>query len=335
MSKNPMDSILFRKYTPKTIDDYICSDEFKEFLKGVVKDGKDFPHLLLSGIQGTGKTSLCIMLAEQLNAEYKYVNASKERGIDVIRNKVTNFCSSGKSLIYDYKFKILILDEMEQLTPEAQASLKSDIELYSSTTKFLCTTNNPHKIIAPIRDRLTLINTGTDFSKEMKKKYFKRLMYIIKNEGIELIGKDNKEFKKSIQKVLLKDYPSLRTPINLIQLESSKNNGKIDFIELANKKDVSKDLLKKIKVLLKKEDITGLHKLVFKHSKYLDTDTFYKWLLKNISEISDNDNSVMAELGKFIGERYYQSYIVTIKEINILSTLMGIIILKEEYKEGE
>lgn len=335
MSKsNPVNSILFRKYAPKEIDDYICSDEFKDFIKGIIEDEKDFPHLLLSGIQGTGKTSFCIMLAEALEAEYKYINASKERGIDVIRTKVTNFCSSGKSMLYNYKYKILILDEMEQLTPEAQASLKSDIELYSITTKFLCTTNNPHKIIAPIRDRLTLVNTGTDFSKEMKKKYFKRLMYIIKNENIELVGKDKPEFKKSLQKVLMKDYPSFRTPINLIQYEAGKNDGKIDFIKLANKKDVSKDVYKKIMKYIKSENIGELHKLVFKYSKYLDTDNFYKWLLKNINEISGKDEFIMAELGKFIGERYYQSYTVTIKEINIISTLMGIFVLKEELKES-
>lgn len=319
------EKVLFRKYAPKTIDEYVCSDDLKMLITNIVEGKKDYPGLIFSGIQGTGKTSLCLMLADILNADYKYINASKERGIDVIRTKINDYCTSGKSLTKSYPYKIVILDEMEKLTIDAQDSLKADIEIFSNDVKFLCTTNNHFKINPAIRDRLELVKVGVDNSNEAKKKFLKRLIHIMKSEGIEYTGD-----MKNIAKVLLKSFPSFRTPINLIQVESVKNEV-IDFDKLSAKKEEEvNDIFKEMLNLLDRRDSIGIHSFVYEKAKLIDRDEFYGFLSKNLEKITKGDHARMILIGESLGDRYFQSFNVMVIEINYISALYNILYILEE-----
>lgn len=322
MSRFLDDGILFLKYRPKTIEDFVCDDNFRTFMKEVV-DGKEFPHLLLSGIHGTGKTSFAKMIPELLDADYLFINGSKETGVDMVRTKITDFCSSRANIDSNYKYKIVIIDEMERLSTSAQSSLKSDMETFSVTSKFILTTNNPLSIIPEIRDRIYTVNLGTDLSKDMKKQYFQKLVNIMKNENIEYVGD-----KKNIISVLMKGFPSFRYPINLIQMESIKGEGKIDFDELSNRVDENEDFIEKVIKLIKEKDINESHKLICEYGGNINLSQFYKSLSERIFELSESSDEIL-EMGRVISEKYFQSFTVNVKEINLMGVIFTLIMLKE------
>lgn len=312
------------KYRPKNIEDYVCNEKMENFIKGILA-GKDFQPLLLSGVAGTGKTTLALMIAERLEADYLFINGSKDNSIDIVRTKIENFCGSRTAFMSKYKYKIVIIDEMEGLSDSAQKALKTDTEKFETNTRFIFTTNNPHKIIPPIRDRFKFIEMGKDFSKQTKKKYFKRIVNIMKKEGIKYSGD-----RKNMIKVLLRDYPSFRKPLNLIQFEASANDGFIDFDKLVNIKEVDDEFLEKVIELIKKEDVMGCHKIAFEYGNNINLDSFYMGLMERILEYCDDDTNEIMEIGKFISDKYAESYITNVKEITIAGTLFGIIYLKGE-----
>ena len=145
-------SLWCEKYRPTTIDGYVFADEN---LKNTIQKWittKDIPHILFSGPAGTGKTTLAQILVNEVGIDqydYLYINASRERGIDIIRDRIDNFAA----LTPWGKQRIILLDEAEGLTPDAQNTLKGIIEQYSMTSRFMFTCNNPHRIIPPIHSR--------------------------------------------------------------------------------------------------------------------------------------------------------------------------------------
>lgn len=316
------DGILFLKYRPKKIDDFICSEGFKTFMKEIV-DGKEFPHILLSGIHGTGKTSFAKMIVDLLNADYLFINGSKETGVDMVRTKINNFCSSRANVDSDYKYKIVIIDEMERLSVSAQSSLKSDMETFSTTTKFILTTNNPLSIIPEIRDRIYKVELGNDLSKEMKKEYFHKLIDIMKKENIKYTGD-----KKNIVSVLMKGFPSFRYPINLIQMEAIKGSNKIDFDKLANRVDENEDFSDTIIKFIKEKNIQEAHKFICEYGGNINLTQFYKTLSDRLFDLSDDGEEIL-EMGKQISDKYFQSYTTNVKEVNIMGIVFTLIMIKE------
>ena len=149
------DMMWIEKYRPKTIDEIIGQDETKTRLKGFV-ESKSLPHLLFAGPPGTGKTSTVITLATEIFGEGNIsgnlleLNASDDRGIDIIRNEVKDFA---KTLPIDAPFKIISLDEADALTSAAQHALRRTMEKYVSSSRFVLLCNYPGKIIEPIQSR--------------------------------------------------------------------------------------------------------------------------------------------------------------------------------------
>lgn len=140
------------KYRPRTFDQMALSPEDRTLLKGCVEKG-EIPHFLFSGPPGTGKTTTAKILLDNLDCQALILNASDERGIDTVRNKVGTFART-QSL---KKWNIVFLDEADQLTQDAQATLRNMIETYAETCRFILTCNYLHKIIPPIQSRLMRI----------------------------------------------------------------------------------------------------------------------------------------------------------------------------------
>lgn len=151
MSKNN-NNLWVEKYRPTTIDDYVFHDEtLKAAVHQMIAD-KRIPQLLFSGVQGSGKTTLAQILIESMGLDVTDVltiNASDERGIDVFREDIKNFCSAASM----GEFKIVHLEEADALTPQAQRALKSFMEEVSEYVRFILTCNQVNKIIPPIRSR--------------------------------------------------------------------------------------------------------------------------------------------------------------------------------------
>ena len=141
------------KYRPAMLDDVIISDDTKKMIRDAINGG-NIPNMVLHGSAGTGKTSVCKVIANEIGADLLYINASMERSIDVIRDRVVSFSSS---VSFSGGPKIVLLDEAEGLTGLAQNSLRGVVEEFTST-RFFFTTNHINKIIAPIRSRCVNIS---------------------------------------------------------------------------------------------------------------------------------------------------------------------------------
>jgi replication factor C small subunit len=177
-------TIWIEKYRPSTLADIVGQDEIVERLSSYVKSG-NLPHLLFTGSAGVGKTTAAVTLAREFfkdnwQRNFREMNASDERGIDVVRNQIKEFARTGRD--GDVPFKILFLDEADALTTDAQAALRRTMESYAQTCRFILSCNYSSKIIDPIQSRCAIYRfkpLGADAVKE-------EVCRIAKREGLRI-----------------------------------------------------------------------------------------------------------------------------------------------------
>lgn len=220
------------KYRPESIDDFLGQDEIKEKFKTYIHK-KDLPHLLLCGFSGVGKSSLSKILARRISgSSYLYFNASNERGIDTVRNKIERFCST-KSL--GDNLKIIICDEYDNMTPDAQKAARHTIEKYHKKVRFILTANYRDKIIDAIQSRCTIYT----FEGPPKKPLIAKMCKILKKENVEYETQD-------VVKVVNWHYPDIRSTID--SLQQLTIDGKLkDISKLRKDREELFDLIKKQK----------------------------------------------------------------------------------------
>jgi replication factor C small subunit len=180
-------TIWTEKYRPKDFCDVLGQDEIVSRVAAFVKE-KNMPHLLFSGPAGVGKTSLSLVIARKLfsdswHSNFLELNASDERGIDVIRNNVKDFART--RALGDVPFKIIYLDECDALTREAQQALRRTMENYTQTCRFILSANYSSKIIDPIQSRCAIFR----FKPLPKQDVIKLVHKIAKEEGIKITEK--------------------------------------------------------------------------------------------------------------------------------------------------
>ena len=206
-------SIWVDKYRPKTFNQIIGQDYFIDRVRAFVKS-KSLPHLLFAGVPGTGKTTTALVVARELYGENGMsgnvleLNASDDRGIDVIRNTIKEFAKL-KSLA-DVPYKIIILDEADSLTKEAQQALRRTMEKYSATCRFILACNEISKLIDPIQSRCVIFKF-----KPLTEKNLRELIKKIEKE------EEIKVTEKAIEILIKSTKGDLRKLVNTLQAASS------------------------------------------------------------------------------------------------------------------
>ncbi len=206
------------KYRPTTLEEYVGNETIKNKIADYLKQGS-IQNLLFYGVAGTGKTTLAKLIAKNLNCDLLYINASDERGIDTIRDKIIPFASS----MSFNDVKIVILDEADYITPQAQATLRNTIEACSATTRFIFTCNYLERIISPLQSRCQTF----EITPPSKLNIVKHLKDIIDGENIKVKAND-------LAIVVNNFYPDIRKIINTIQGSIIDNQIKIDNDSLKN-----------------------------------------------------------------------------------------------------
>ena len=210
------------KYRPTTLEEYVGNEIIKDKIADYLKQGS-IQNLLFHGVAGTGKTTLAKLIAKNLNCDLLYINASDERGIDTIRDKIIPFASS----MSFNDVKIVILDEADYITPQAQATLRNTIESCSKTTRFIFTCNYLERIISPLQSRCQTF----EITPPSKDEVIDLICEISVKEELKINTKNNTD---NVLSVVDTHYPDIRKIVNTIQGSIVDGEVKIDNASLKN-----------------------------------------------------------------------------------------------------
>jgi replication factor C small subunit len=268
-----MKQLWVEAYRPKDVDGYVFRDEAqREQVKQWIKEGA-IPHLLFSGSAGIGKTTLAKILITALNVdEYDIlqINASRDNGVDFIRTRIEGFVST----MPFGKFKIVLLDEADYLSPGAQAVLRGLMETYSDTARFIMTCNYPHKIIPALHSRCQ----GFHIEKVDHTEFTARAATVLVTEGVEFDLDTLDSYVKAT-------YPDLRKCLNLLQMNSTDNKLKAPSETGTGTSDYKLAMID----LFKQGKIREARKLLCEQARPEEMEEIISWAYNNLSLWSKTD----------------------------------------------
>jgi len=291
------------KYRPSTLNDIVLNKTARTYFNNVQEE-KNIPNVLFVGKPGIGKTSLAkIIVKDILKCQYLYINASDENGIDTIRTKVLNFAQT-QSLFGS--IKIIILDECDGLSIDAQKALRNSIEEYHDLTRFVLTANYKHKIIPALQSRCQIFDISYD-----KNDYITKLISIVKAEGLK-ISKD--QFTSIIDSC----YPDFRKGINTLQKYNLSGG---NDPEVFNNVEFFDGLLD----LLRNKKYTTIRKHIIKNESVFnnDYDELFKHLFNYMYECKLNEDKKRDCLIT-VSRYFYQNSQCIDQEINFYSCILDL-----------
>ena len=293
------------KYRPDTLENYIGNDNLKAKLEQFIKN-QDIPHLLFCGTAGTGKTTAAKILVKNIECDYLFINASDENSVDTIRTKIKNFAAT-----MSFKpMKIIVLDEADFITPQAQAALRNLMEVFSKNTRFILTCNYVERIIDPLISRSQVFKLTPPSKKEVA-------VHVMKILDTEKVSYE----KGTLAALVTSYYPDIRRILNNSQLQviDGKLQINVDEIIAGDYKLQVLDMLASNLPL--KDKVNGVRQIVA-DSNVKDFTELYRVLFDKVQDYAPTKvpQGILA-----IAEGQYRDSFVVDKEINFVATLYNIL----------
>ena len=288
--------LFVEKYRPKDLNGFVGDDTVRTKIQDYLDTGK-LQNLLLFGPAGTGKTSLAKLIVNQLEADHLYINASDERGIDTIRDKIIPFASS----IGFNGLKVVILDESDYLTAQAQATLRNVMESFSASCRFILTCNYLDRIISPLQSRCMAFGIIPPSKKEVGQ-------HVLQICDQEKIGYT----KEDLGKIIITHYPDIRKILNTVQ--GSLKGGKLvlDSKSLKNTEFENKV----VEGLKNKINLKEIRQIIA-DSGATQFESLFRCLYDSVEEYTTNIGDAIIIISQY---QYEYSFVVD-KEICIAAML--------------
>ena len=299
-----MKELWVEKYRPKTVEGYVFRDDAQRKQVATWINDKSIPHLLFSGNAGIGKTTLAKLLFNELDLnplDILEINASRTNGVDEVRNKIVSFVQ----MIPFGDFKVVLLDEADYLSPNAQAALRGVMEEYHTTARFILTCNYPNRIIPAIHSR----TQGFHIAKIDQTEFTARLATILITEGIT-------PDLDTLDTYVKATYPDLRKCINMIQQNIVDNN----LVKPSEGDSGAADWKLEMVELFKARKISEARKLLCGKVRAEEMEEIYRWLYDNIELFGSEDKQDAAVLT--IKQGLVDHTLVVDPEINLAATLI-------------
>ena len=298
------------KYRPHKIEDCILPDRLKKVFQEYVTEG-NIPNLMLTGTAGCGKTTVAKAMCEEIGCNFLFINSSDERGIDMLRTKIKGYAST---VSLTGGRKVIILDEADYLTPEAQAGLRGAIEEFSDNCSFIFTCNFKARLIDALHSRCSVVDftLKADEKLVMASQMFRRLTNILNEEGI---GYD----KQVLGKIVQRYFPDYRRTLNELQRYSTSGNidaGVLSQIDSVRKLD---DLIK----ALKDKDFSTMRKWVTNNSD-IDMSRIFRIIYDGLYEYLKPESIPAAVI--VLAKYQYQAAFVADQELNLVACLTEVMI---------
>jgi replication factor C small subunit len=298
-------TIWTERYRPDNLENYIGNDVIRAKLEQYIRT-QDIPHLLFYGTAGTGKTTAAKILVKNIDCDYMFINASDERGIDTVRDKIKGFAST----VGFAPLKIVVLDEADFLGREAQPALRNMMEAYSASTRFILTANYLERIIDPLVSRTQVYKLTPPSKKDAAKK----LADILKNENVEYDT-------KTIAQIVNAYYPDIRKCINTAQLQTRDGKLQVSIDELIGQ-DVKLKVVDALTSNLTLKDKVGEIRKIVADAQIQDFTELYRVLFDYVEQYAPNkiSQAIIA-----IGDGCRWDSQVIDKEINFITVLHTIL----------
>jgi DNA polymerase III delta prime subunit len=298
------------KYRPHKIEDCILPDRLKKVFQEYVTEG-NIPNLMLTGSAGCGKTTVAKAMCEEIGCNFLFINSSDERGIDTLRTKIKGYAST---VSLTGGRKVIILDEADYLTLEAQAGLRGAIEEFSENCSFIFTCNFKARLIDALHSRCSVVDFALkgDEEAKMAAQMFKRLANILTQESITYD-------KDVLGKIVQRYFPDYRRTLNELQRYSTSGNidaGVLSQVESVRKLD---DLIKS----LKDKDFSTMRKWVVNNSD-IDQSRIFRSIYDNLCVYLKPESVPMAVVT--LAKYQYQSAFVADQELNLVACLTELMV---------
>ena len=297
-------SLWVERYRPTQLENYVGNEHLKAKVERYIKSN-DVPHLLLYGRAGTGKTTLAKLIVKNIECDYLYINASDENSVDTVRNKVRQFAST----IGFKDMKVIVLDECDYITPNAQAALRNLMETFSEHCRFILTCNFVERIIDPLQSRCQVFEIIPPSKKDVA-------VHLTKVMELEKTTYDNEDLKVLIDS----SYPDVRKIINATQRSVVDNKVVMDR-QSTIQNDYKLKVLDILKTQDKKTAFSNLRQLLADNA-IRDYSDCFRLLYDNVDEFAAGNMAAVI----LILARYEQSDMQVVdKEINFMAMLIELL----------